>query len=183
MAVDRDFIERTDFSIVRDGYDPVEVRDHLRYVAQTLEALARTRSESVGQTIGERVQQIFDKADQDALALREEAKQAALTVKESAERTAEQAIREAVARRESARRLEPQIKASLQPAQQELRMLRRRTVASEQQVGELAQAFGPVVSSAKGLGEQMQGLNKGLAAVTEIYVSQLRRLVENADNA
>jgi chromosome segregation ATPase len=182
MAVDRDFIERTNFSIVRDGYDPVEVRDHLRYLAQTLETLTQTRNGSVGQTIGERVQAIFDKADQDALALRKQAEQAAVSVKENAQRSADQAIHEAVARRESARRLEPQIKASLQPAQQELRMLRRRTAASERQVEELAQEFAPVFSSAKDLGEQMQGLNKGLAAVTEIYVSQLRRLVENAEN-
>jgi DivIVA domain-containing protein len=72
--VDRDDIERTDFPTARRGYDPAAVHDHLRRVADGLDALKRDKA-SGGLAAGasEQVRAILEAAERGAEQLRADA--------------------------------------------------------------------------------------------------------------
>jgi DivIVA domain-containing protein len=72
--VDRDAIERRDFPVGRRGYDQAAVDEHLRRVADELEALrARTPSSSLAAGTSEQVRVILEAAESSAAELRAEA--------------------------------------------------------------------------------------------------------------
>jgi DivIVA domain-containing protein len=72
--VDRDAIERRDFPVGRRGYDQAAVDEHLRRVADELEALrARTPSSSLAAGTSEQVRVILEAAEASAAELRAEA--------------------------------------------------------------------------------------------------------------
>ena len=69
MELERRSIERRDFPSVRKGYDPAQVDQHLREIADAVEALLRSRSgpePTVSSTAAERVQAIVEAAERSA---------------------------------------------------------------------------------------------------------------------
>ena len=74
QRVDRDAIERRDFPVGRRGYDQVAVDEHLRRVADELEALrGRTRPSSLSAGTSEQVRVILEAAEASAADLRADA--------------------------------------------------------------------------------------------------------------
>ncbi len=72
--VDRDEIERQDFPAARRGYDAGAVHEHLRRVADELEALAaRPRSASLAEGTSTQVRSILEAAESSAQQLRDDA--------------------------------------------------------------------------------------------------------------
>lgn len=69
MELERRFIERTDFSAARRGYDPEEVDRHLRAIAEAAEsaaAAAPSPGESLGSVAAEQVRAIVEAAENSA---------------------------------------------------------------------------------------------------------------------
>ena len=68
MELERRFIERTDFSAARRGYDPDEVDRHLREIAEAAEraAAAPSPGESLGSVAAEQVRAIVEAAENSA---------------------------------------------------------------------------------------------------------------------
>ena len=72
--MDRDEIERQDFPAARRGYDAGAVHEHLRRVADELEALAaRPRSASLAEGTSTQVHSILEAAESSAQQLRDDA--------------------------------------------------------------------------------------------------------------
>lgn len=73
--MDRDRIERRDFSTARRGYDPGEVAEHLHRVADEFERLERERrsTEGLGGAAAEQIRTIVDAAERSAAEIRERA--------------------------------------------------------------------------------------------------------------
>jgi DivIVA domain-containing protein len=73
QRVDRDAIERRDFPIGRRGYDQAAVDDHLRRVADELEALRPVAPASLAAGTSEKVRMILEAAETSAADLRADA--------------------------------------------------------------------------------------------------------------
>jgi DivIVA domain-containing protein len=73
FPVDRAEIERTDFPAARRGYDVAAVREHLRRVADEVDALARRPAPSLAADASTRVQAIVEAAEASAQQLRDDA--------------------------------------------------------------------------------------------------------------
>jgi DivIVA domain-containing protein len=73
QRVDRDAIERRDFPIGRRGYDQAAVDDHLRRVADKLEALRPVAPASLAAGTSEKVRMILEAAEASAADLRADA--------------------------------------------------------------------------------------------------------------
>jgi DivIVA domain-containing protein len=73
QRVDRDAIERRDFPIARRGYDQAAVDDHLRRVADELEAMRPTATSSLAAGTSEQVRVILEAAETSAADLRADA--------------------------------------------------------------------------------------------------------------
>ena len=74
QRVDRAAIERRDFPVVRRGYDQAVIDEHLRRVADELDALrARTPSSSLSAGTSEQVRVILEAAEASAAELRADA--------------------------------------------------------------------------------------------------------------
>jgi DivIVA domain-containing protein len=85
--MDRSQIERRDFSAARRGYDPKEVDDHLREVADQVESLKRGTPGSAGlaSTAAEQVRGIVDAAERSAADIHQQAEDEARRVGQDAE--------------------------------------------------------------------------------------------------
>ncbi len=77
MELERQFIERTEFSAVRKGYDPDEVDRHLREIAAAVEEFKRSYQPSTPESAGslagataEQVRAIVEAADPAAVTAR-----------------------------------------------------------------------------------------------------------------
>ncbi len=91
--MDRNFIERRDFSAARRGYDPDEVDEHLREVADQVVKLQRSqeRSEGLAGTAAEQVRGIIEAAERSAAEIQERADEEASRITRDAEVRAREA--------------------------------------------------------------------------------------------
>ncbi len=102
MQLDRSSIEHTDFSTVRRGYDPAEVRQRLGEIADAVEAL-RTDASSrqlsnaaeevvrrIAEVTAEQLRAILDLAERSAADLRQQAEADATRITEEARQRAEE---------------------------------------------------------------------------------------------
>ena len=97
MELERQFIERTEFSPVRKGYDPDEVDQHLREIAQAVEELKTSRAASEAEPAGslagaaaEQVRAIVEAAEGSAAQIEADARAEADRVTGEATRAAQQ---------------------------------------------------------------------------------------------
>ncbi len=90
MELERRFIERTDFSAARRGYDPEEVDRHLREVADAAEqaADAERASDSLGSLAAEQIRTIVEAAETSASDIRAKAEADAEKLAADADRDA-----------------------------------------------------------------------------------------------
>jgi hypothetical protein len=98
---DRQAIEKRDFPIVRRGYDPAAVDNHLRALAGEIEELQRASSgrgsdSSLASTAGTQVQSILQAAETAAEDIESQARQDATNAREDAERDAARTRQDAV---------------------------------------------------------------------------------------
>jgi DivIVA domain-containing protein len=104
VELQRDNIERTDFSRSRRGYDPREVDAHLQQVTEAVESLRgrvdklSARPESLSEAANERLQRILEAAEASAAEVRTEAGEEARGLIEDAQREARTMIEEAEGR-------------------------------------------------------------------------------------
>ena len=90
LDLERSFIERTDFSATRRGYDPEQVDKHLKEIADAVEELKRSVAESRGEATmagaaAEQVQSIVEAAERSASGIEEAARREAAKTREDAE--------------------------------------------------------------------------------------------------
>jgi DivIVA domain-containing protein len=97
LELERQFIERTEFSAVRKGYDPDEVDRHLREIAAAVEELKRSRQPSAPESTGslagaaaDQVRAIVEAAEGSATEIEAAARAEADRVTGEAKRAAEQ---------------------------------------------------------------------------------------------
>ena len=97
MELERQFIERTEFSPVRKGYDPDEVDQHLREIAQAVEELKRSQQASAPTSAGsvagaaaEQVRAIVEAAESSAAQIEADARAEADRLTSEATRAAEE---------------------------------------------------------------------------------------------
>ena len=101
MLPERSSIEHIDFSVVRRGYDPAEVRQRLGEIADAVEALkAAERSRQPSNMAAEQVRQIADVAAEQLREVLEAAEQSAADMRRRAEAEAGRIIEEARQRAE-----------------------------------------------------------------------------------
>jgi DivIVA domain-containing protein len=78
LELEREYIERTDFSTTRRGYDPAEVERHLREIAGAIEELKRSRAsrpaDSTASASAEQVRIIVAAAEKSAAQIEQEVK-------------------------------------------------------------------------------------------------------------
>ena len=97
MELERQFIERTEFSPVRKGYDPDEVDQHLREIARAVEELKRSQQASAPTSAGsvagaaaEQVRAIVEAAESSAARIEADASAEADRLTSEATRAAEE---------------------------------------------------------------------------------------------
>jgi DivIVA domain-containing protein len=96
LELDRNAIERRDFSATRRGYDPDEVDRHLREVADEVEQLKRSQREepatpsSIATQAAEQVRGIVEAAERSAAEIQERAQAEAQRARDDADREARQ---------------------------------------------------------------------------------------------
>jgi DivIVA domain-containing protein len=92
LELERRFIERTDFSAARRGYDPEEVDRHLREIADAAEETKSKSSagESLGSAAAERIQVILEAAENSATEIEAKARAEAAETRRSAEADAQE---------------------------------------------------------------------------------------------
>ena len=199
MQLERQFIERTEFSAVRKGYDPDEVDRHLREIATAVEELKRSHQPSAPESAGslagaaaEQVRAIVEAAEGsaaeiDAAARAEaervtgEAKRAAEEERNTAHGEAEQLRREAEqAARETRERAETEAAARLANVQDATAGMRERadTVEADLQglVDQLRGTIESVVesvrTSAGSLEAELESIHASLDVVREPVVEE-----------
>ena len=156
MELERDFIERRDFSTVRRGYEPVEVQEHLRSVADRVDDMRRELAQqeqpgtSLSGAAAEHVRVILDAAEQSAQAIRE-----------NAEEEARQAIEEAARRAEERRaQADAEARAQLDHVQQATQNLHQRAGRLESELdrllNRLRDAAGEVIDTFRAEGGNLQ---------------------------
>lgn len=87
MELDRNFIERNDFSAARRGYDPDEVDRHLREIADAVTELKRSQRRSpssLAASAAEQVRGIVEAAERSASEIQEQAEGEATRIKDDA---------------------------------------------------------------------------------------------------
>jgi DivIVA domain-containing protein len=96
MDLDKDFIERSNFSTSRRGYDPEEVEAHLRQISERVEAMRREQtSAKLAGAAAEQVRTIVEAAERSAAEIHEKAELQAKRTAQDAERAADEAKRRA----------------------------------------------------------------------------------------
>ena len=92
MSLDRQAIERRDFSIARRGYEPAEVDAHLRRLADEIDELREhaAGSTTIAGAAADQVRSIVDAAETSAAEIRREAEENARRTTHDAARTAEE---------------------------------------------------------------------------------------------
>lgn len=176
--MDRDFIERQDFASADDGYDPDEVQTHLRDIARALDKIHFGRAKTLSDTTAERVRAILDQGGDDANRLRAEARQAAAEMRRSAEDGAQEVIHHAVAKREGCRRTQRELKATLQVPHEVVDSARERASACERRLDQLAGSFEPIIKSARGMRDDVKGLQRALRTLAEMSPPQPQELAD-----
>ena len=172
--MDRNFIERRDFAPVRRGYDPAEVDEHLREVADTVAQLERSGSSSsaasVASAAADQVRAIVDVAERSAAEIQDRAEQEAQRLTSDAEQGArelrEQTDREA---RESRERTERESRETREQADAD-------AAAHVSRVEEATQGMLDKAGSAQA---QIDQLLERLRTGSESLVGELRGAAES----
>src|SRR5215470_3849539 len=129
--MDRQSIERRDFSIGRRGYEPAEVDAHLRRVADEVEALeSAERPGALAAAASEQVRAIVDAAESTAAEIRREAEENARRTTADAARTAE----------ETRARADAEARDHLQRVADAAQVLRQRVDAMQSELGALLES-------------------------------------------
>lgn len=131
--MDRDLIERRDFSAARRGYDPNEVDQHLRRVAEEVERLEqeRERSASLAGTAADRVGGIIAAAERSAAEIQERAQEEAARATSDADAQAQETWERAGA----------EAAAYVERVQQATGRIMERTATAEAEVDRLVQSL------------------------------------------
>jgi DivIVA domain-containing protein len=167
MALDRSDIERTNFSSVRRGYDPAEVDDHLRAVADAVELSAKEASQdkTAAGAASRGVKKILEAAEKLAADLETQARKEGERIETEArlegEKIVDKARQQAAAEEKRAQRAGERLKR----ANSELSRLREAlaglqpVVAEEEEAEEVSAADETVESEipAKAHAEPMNG--------------------------
>lgn len=90
MDLDPHSVIRTDFALVRRGYDPDEVRAHLARIADAVEELRRRASSSpVAEAMSEKVRSIVEAAEESAEQIERDAQLSARRIEQESRQEAE----------------------------------------------------------------------------------------------
>jgi chromosome segregation ATPase len=176
MELDRDFIDRNDFSTDRHGYDREQVDQHLKEIAAAVEELKRQNSQgSFADSTAYRVQSLLEDAEKSAIRMRAEAEQWAVETTNSAHAEADGKAQ--TAQRTADERVEgtdSQIAASLGEVENEAAKLRQRTSNTEWRIDQL-------VADASAAIDEAKGLQSGTSALRDAIQSAQSRLSEIRD--
>lgn len=182
MELDRNTIERADFSSARRGYEPSEVEAHLREVADAVEDLRTQleaqaeRASSLSGAASERLRQILDAAEASANDIRsdaeDEARQTLREARREARSTTEEAERRASEREEEAERLARQREEESETASAEqMEQMEERTQALLRRADSLDEQFEALLermrSAAGGAIEELRGEAEALRTELE----------------
>ena len=99
MELDRNQIERKDFSAVRRGYDPDEVDRHLRDISNSVDGLKRAQRPapaSLATIAADQVRTIVEAAERSAAEIQDRAEREAREMAEEADRNARETRARAV---------------------------------------------------------------------------------------
>ncbi len=150
--MDRQSIERRDFSFARRGYEPAEVDAHLRRVADEVETLESAERPGLAAAASEQVRAIVDAAESTAAEIRREAE-------ESARRTTP--TRRAPPRR-PAPAPTPRLASTCSASPDAAQVLRQRVDAMQSELGALLEG---VRTGANRLGTDLTTLQRDMGAM------------------
>ena len=151
--MDRQSIERRDFSIARRGYEPAEVDTHLRRVADEVETLeSAERPGALAAAASEQVRAIVDAAESTAAEIRREAEENARRTTADAARTAE----------ETRARADAEAREHVQRVTDAAQVLRQRVDAMQSELGALLES---VRTGANRLGTDLSTLQRDMGAM------------------
>jgi DivIVA domain-containing protein len=159
VELDRHFIERSDFSVSRRGYDPDEVDRHLRELADAVAELKRTQRRSPSSLAASAADQVRG--------IVEAAERSAGDIQEQAEAEAKRIVDDASSRaRETREKADSDAMSRVQDAEQATERMLERTGGVE---GEIDRLLGEMRSAAGGLVENLrnsaQSLNEELSQI------------------
>ncbi len=150
--MDRQYIERRDFSIARRGYEPAEVDAHLRRVADEVENLETSERPGLAAAASEQVRTIVDAAESTAAEIRRQAD-------ESARRTIQDAARAA---EETRNRADVEAREHVQRVSDAAQVLRQRVDGMQSELGALLES---VRTGANRLGGDLSVLQRDMGAL------------------
>ena len=150
--MDRQSIERRDFSIGRRGYEPAEVDAHLRRVADEVESLESAERPGLAAAASEQVRSIVEAAESTAAEIRREAE-------DNARRTTSDA---AHAAEETRARADTEAREHLQRVADAAQVLRQRVDAMQSELGALLES---VRTGASRLGTDLTTLQRDMGAL------------------
>ena len=172
MELERQFIERTEFSAVRKGYDPDEVDRHLREIAAAVEELKRSGQASAPESAGslagaaaEQVRAIVEAAEASASQIEADARAEADRVTSEATHAAEQ---ERSAARDEAERL----RRDAEEAARETR--ERAETAAAEHLAKVQDATSGMRERADTVEADLQGLVDQLRGTIESLLASVR---------
>ena len=150
--MDRQSIERRDFSIARRGYEPAEVDAHLRRVADEVEELESAERPGLAAAASEQVRAIVDAAESTAAEIRREAEESARRTTVDAARTAE----------ETRARADAEAREHVQRVTDAAQVLRQRVDAMQSELGALLES---VRTGANRLGTDLTTLQRDMGVL------------------
>jgi chromosome segregation ATPase len=173
MELDRDFIDRSDFSTSRHGYEREQVHQHLREIAAAVEQLKRQNSEgSFADSTAHRVQSLLEDAERSAIRMRAEAEQWALETTNSAQAEADGSAESAQqTARERIEGTDAKIADSLGEVENEAAKMRQRTSNTEWRIDQL-------VADASAAIDEAKSLQSGTSALRDAIQNAQARLSE-----
>ena len=164
MELDRHYIERNDFGVSRRGYDPDQVDQHLREVADAIAELKRTQRRSpssLASSAADQVRGIVEAAERSATDIQEQAEAEAKRIVDDSSQRA----------RETREKADADAMERVQNAEESTNKMLERTSSVE---GEIDRLLGEMRSAAGSLVENLrnsaQGLNQELTAIREEFV-------------
>src|SRR4051812_35360303 len=174
LELDRHFIERSDFSVARRGYDPDEVDRHLRELADAVAELKRSQRRSPSSLAASAADQVRG--------IVEAAERSATDIQEQAEAEAKRIVDDASTRaRETREKADADAGERVQNAEEATERMLERTGGVESEIDRL---LGEMRSAAGGLVENLrtsaQGLNQELTSIREEFVAVREARLEPA---
>jgi DivIVA domain-containing protein len=128
--MDRQSIERRDFSIGRRGYEPAEVDAHLRRVADEVESLETAERPGLAAAASDQVRSILEAAENIAAEIRRAAEESARRVTQEAARSAEETLS----------RTDVESREHVQRVSDAAQVLRQRVDAMQSELGALMES-------------------------------------------